>query len=69
MLLLTFGKIQRKCDNVKVNVDETVGLQLSHELKEPSVFVHIPLQECGEVLIRSISNGIQRCDGKRICAC
>ena len=28
---------------------------------------HGPLQECGEMLIRSTRNGIQRCDGKRIC--
>ena len=28
---------------------------------------HAPLQQCGEMLIRSIRNGIQRCDGKRIC--
>merc|ERR1712159_811343 len=30
---------------------------------------HAPLQECGDVLIRSISNGIQRCDDKLICTC
>ena len=32
------------------------------------ICAHAPLQESGEVLIRSINNGIQRRDGKRICA-
>ena len=32
-------------------------------------FAHAPLQEFGDMLIKSIWNRIKRCEGKRICAC
>ena len=33
------------------------------------VFVHAPLPEFGEMLMRSIRNKIQSCEDKLICAC
>ena len=32
-------------------------------------FIHTPLSEFGDVLIKTMMNRIRRCEGKRICAC
>ena len=33
------------------------------------VFAHVPVQEYGEILTRSIQHRTQRCDGRQICEC
>ena len=34
-----------------------------------SEFVHLPLQEVGDITIKSIRNRIQQYEGRQICAC
>ena len=46
----------------------SLGLQRDETGFSPLI-EHAPLQECGEVLIRSTSNGTQICGGKPISAC